>query len=68
MGRDSMGDIRTKQILDYLDTAAEKLRNGELSREESYALDNFIDEIQRTNSVARVRVTKNGKSALTSLK
>lgn len=63
-----MGDIRTKQILDYLDTAAEKLRNGELSREESYALDNFIDEIQRTNSVARVRVTKNGKSALTSLK
>jgi hypothetical protein len=68
MERDGMGYIRIKQIINYLDTAEEKLNRGELSPEEIDALNNFMDEIQRTNSIDRVRVTKNGKSTLTILK
>lgn len=63
-----MGDIRIKQILNYLDRSLEKLNRGELSREETEALTNFMDEIERTKSMERVRVTKNGEFALTSLK
>lgn len=60
-----MGDIRIKQIIKYLDTMREKLTRGEVSIEENYALDLFMDEIQQTNSIDRVRITKNGKSTLT---
>ena len=63
-----MSSVRIKQIFDYLDIAEEMLNRGELTVEEKHALDIFIDEIQRTESIDHVRITKNGKSTLTLLK
>lgn len=63
-----MEDMRIEEICNYLDIALIKINRGELSADEMLGLDLFMDEIQETHSVKRVRVTKNGKATLTLLK